>query len=148
MYTLYLAMTGGRSWGEFANPLADIHWYFALLFYFFMAFIMFAVLNVVTGIVVEAAIAKAQAEQEQFVKGMLDKKKEDMKKIEGLFRKIGSDGSGSVTLEELLEFLEVEQMKIYFLSLDMEVHDAVQLFHCVDLDGGGSVNIDEFVDGC
>merc|ERR1719433_2183196 len=54
--TLYMAMAGGRSWGEYYYFLEPIPVQYRLLFLAFLAFTIFAVLNIVTGVFVDSAI--------------------------------------------------------------------------------------------
>merc|ERR1719195_1571266 len=47
--TLYMAMAGGRSWGEYYYFLSPIPWQYRVLFLAFLTFTIFAVLNIVSG---------------------------------------------------------------------------------------------------
>merc|ERR1712217_874441 len=56
-YTLFKAITGGITWEEVGNPLFDVSWTNGLLFCFYIFFAIFAMLNIITAIFLESAIA-------------------------------------------------------------------------------------------
>merc|ERR1719433_1158419 len=58
---LYMAMAGGRSWGEYYNFLAPIPGHYRFFFLAFLTFTIFAVLNIVTGICVDSALQASNA---------------------------------------------------------------------------------------
>jgi len=147
IFSLYLAMTGGQGWGEYIPQLTDMHWSYVVIFVGFITFVILAVLNIVTGIVVETAISKAQGEKDSMIHEAMQKKKESLEEVEQLFNEIDLDGSGSVTRAELEEFLKDERMQAYLIALELEPSETMQLFEVLDVDGGGQVDIREFADG-
>eukprot|EP00747_Dinoflagellata_sp_TGD_P028327 gnl/TRDRNA2_/TRDRNA2_133196_c1_seq1.p1 gnl/TRDRNA2_/TRDRNA2_133196_c1~~gnl/TRDRNA2_/TRDRNA2_133196_c1_seq1.p1 ORF type:complete len:721 (-),score=106.39 gnl/TRDRNA2_/TRDRNA2_133196_c1_seq1:31-2193(-) len=56
MLSLYKAITGGADWGDLAEPLKHAGYHYYLLFLFYVSFLTFAVLNVLTGIFVDVAM--------------------------------------------------------------------------------------------
>merc|ERR1719482_1807022 len=61
MITLYKATTGGQDWGDVSDTLFDCGKFYYCLFLFFIAFIILALLNILTGIFVDRAM-RATAE--------------------------------------------------------------------------------------
>ena len=49
MHTLFRSITGGLDWAVYAKALAEVNWLWTYLFTAFIAFSVFAVLNVMTG---------------------------------------------------------------------------------------------------
>lgn len=49
MHTLFRSITGGVDWAVYAKALAEVNWLWTYLFTAFIAFSVFAVLNVMTG---------------------------------------------------------------------------------------------------
>merc|ERR1719329_1406240 len=50
IYTLFQIMSGGVSWGDVTRPLVRLHWSYAIWMSAFVAFMAFAVLNIITGL--------------------------------------------------------------------------------------------------
>eukprot|EP00913_Durusdinium_trenchii_P012201 g11460.t1 len=64
IFTLFQAMSGGVDWGEVAVKLMKVSWLLGLLFCVYMAFALFCVLNVMTGVFVENASKMTSADEE------------------------------------------------------------------------------------
>ena len=71
-----------------------------------------------------------------------------MKLLRKLFHEIDTDGSGCLSLDELVDTLQSDEIQSVMAMLDLEVSDAVSFFELLDVDGSGSVEIDAFVMGC
>jgi hypothetical protein len=61
---LIQAMLGGMSWGEYCGPMGQAGWAALALFYFYIFFTMFAVLNIVTGVFVDSALQATQGQRD------------------------------------------------------------------------------------
>jgi len=68
--------------------------------------------------------------------------------LEAFFESVDADGSGFVTLDEIMEMLEDPTLSAYFSVLGFEVDDARRLFMLLDQDNSGEVEIHEFMEGC
>merc|ERR1719240_530128 len=65
-----------------------------------------------------------------------------------VFNEMDKDGSGTISEEEFLDHLDDERVLAYFNSMKLDVSDATSLFKLLDVDHSGSVEINEFIDGC
>jgi len=66
-YTLFATLTGGTSWGEPIEILWTVGSSYGIVFMIYIAFSFFAVLNVVTGVFCNSAIASAQKDQDAMI---------------------------------------------------------------------------------
>eukprot|EP00746_Dinoflagellata_sp_MGD_P067347 gnl/MRDRNA2_/MRDRNA2_27797_c0_seq2.p1 gnl/MRDRNA2_/MRDRNA2_27797_c0~~gnl/MRDRNA2_/MRDRNA2_27797_c0_seq2.p1 ORF type:complete len:614 (+),score=110.13 gnl/MRDRNA2_/MRDRNA2_27797_c0_seq2:82-1923(+) len=148
MYYLFQTMTGGVSWGDMAKPLMGLHWSYAIFMSFFTSFIMFAVLNIVTGVFVEGAIGKAQSEKDEKIRHIMEEETHNMQELEQVFNEIDADSSGHIDLEELETLLKDPRVKAYFKTIGLHVAEAHALFRLLDLDDSNTVSISEFIMGC
>merc|ERR1719272_20478 len=54
MFSLMMAISGGLDWSRILDPLIQISPVYRLLFTFYIVFVVFGVLNVLTGVFLEA----------------------------------------------------------------------------------------------
>eukprot|EP00415_Alexandrium_ostenfeldii_P001208 UN1208 len=119
-----------------------------LLFIMYVAFTSFAVLNVVTGVFCETAIAGAQEEREEAVTQQMDLKSKLFARLQEIFEDLDMDSSGGLTIDEFEQSLDDERLKAYFASMDLDISEAWNLFKLLDTDGSHIIDIREFVEGC
>lgn len=146
--SLYMAMSGGRNWGEFYDTLSDVSGAYALLFVFFVTVAIFAVGNVVTGIFVENALESNQTDKEVLVQDELDAKRAYFFHMQEVFEELDDDTDGVITVDEFERKLDDERVIAYFNVLNLDVSDARMLFTLLDYDQSGEVAIEEFLAGC
>merc|ERR1712125_274061 len=113
------------------------------LFFFYVAFTMLAVLNIITGVFVDNAVETARTQREFLVQ-----KEKWLQEMRELFIEMDTDESGTVCLAEVKEFFKDERVQSYFHALGLDTHDAERLFSLLDEDGSGELSLDEFLDGC
>eukprot|EP00928_Gymnodinium_smaydae_P009011 TRINITY_DN13326_c0_g2_i1.p1 TRINITY_DN13326_c0_g2~~TRINITY_DN13326_c0_g2_i1.p1 ORF type:complete len:717 (-),score=121.21 TRINITY_DN13326_c0_g2_i1:37-1965(-) len=147
-YSLYLAMSQGRSWGDILAPLMDLDWFIITLFFIFISTTTFGVLNVVTSVFVESAMRSAQHYREL----MIQEKSRDwetlVRHMREVFQQIDEDGSGYISMDEMSYFLADPDLRMYVEALDISTQDTKALFRLLDADNSGAIDIDEFCDGC
>eukprot|EP00927_Polykrikos_kofoidii_P055967 TRINITY_DN5014_c0_g1_i2.p1 TRINITY_DN5014_c0_g1~~TRINITY_DN5014_c0_g1_i2.p1 ORF type:complete len:949 (+),score=174.45 TRINITY_DN5014_c0_g1_i2:74-2920(+) len=151
MLTLLMTITGGISWHDCVVPLTDIvspmpgMWVAVFLVY--VVFMVFAVLNVITGFFCESAIQSAKNDHDLVIQEHLMNKKAYIKKIKKLFSDIDEDGSGEISKEELEAHLNNEMSGAFFEHLELDVNNAHDFIKLIDADGTGDLDLAEFVEG-
>merc|ERR1712100_18992 len=95
-------------------------------------------MNIVTGVFVEAAMRKGREDQDNFL----------INNVRELFRSIFADGSGRITWIDFESHLDERVMQDYFVAVDLDRSEAKGLFHLLDMDGNGSIDVNEFLSGC
>eukprot|EP00929_Paragymnodinium_shiwhaense_P034647 TRINITY_DN1881_c0_g1_i5.p1 TRINITY_DN1881_c0_g1~~TRINITY_DN1881_c0_g1_i5.p1 ORF type:complete len:635 (+),score=80.83 TRINITY_DN1881_c0_g1_i5:65-1969(+) len=149
--SLFQVITGGKDWDDLARPLMERSQLLLFILVVFITFSQFAVLNVVTGVFCQAAVESAQRDRELMVQSMLTNKQRFMDAIGEQFTnmfKQFSNGAGGLTLESFEEHVHVKSVREYFALLELDTSDAWMLFQLLDDDGSGSIDVEEFVDGC
>lgn len=58
------------------------------------------------------------------------------------------EADGAITLCELENFFEQEEVRAMFQSLDLSARDSWTLFKLLDEAGNGDINLSEFMEGC
>jgi hypothetical protein len=139
MLSLFWSISGGLSWNEAMLPLEHHQFTWpAHLFVFYIAAMVFAVLNILTGVFVNTATSAAAIEQE----------KTTVRNLKAFFVDADYDGTGTLTYSEFQQHVLGQRLGQCLQSLNIGTEHAEALFKLLDLDQSGEVECDEFVHGC
>lgn len=139
LLTLYQAISGGVDWNDAATPLIDnVSPIFGLLFAMYVAFTVLAILNVVTGVFVEAALQSAKEDKEIYL----------VNHIRGVIDGMGAGNNETIDWPTFKASLNTTDMREVFKAIDVDIEDAAGLFKLLDLNGNGVVTKEEILDGC
>eukprot|EP00930_Biecheleria_cincta_P034109 TRINITY_DN23594_c0_g1_i1.p1 TRINITY_DN23594_c0_g1~~TRINITY_DN23594_c0_g1_i1.p1 ORF type:complete len:691 (+),score=110.23 TRINITY_DN23594_c0_g1_i1:52-2124(+) len=137
-FILFQCMSGGMDWGGFANPLVkEIGWFSGIVFTFFISFTVFVIMNVVTGVFVDASTHSIREEKE---KDLLTRLRES-------FEIADEDHSHTLTWKEFQKNMDHPRMKDYFKAVDLDPSASRNLFSIL-ANEGGTVTLDDLVHGC
>lgn len=145
--TLYKSFSGGADWQDLGDPLLSVGRPYLYLFCFFVAFIVFGILNVLTAIFVEAANSIADVDRDLVIQEYVTGKDQDVNSLRTLFLESDIDGSGEVTKDEFEQTVQRESVQVCLGSIGISATQARGLFTLLDLDEDGRVDINEFVTG-
>lgn len=149
MFSLYKATTGGNDWEYYYLLIEPIGRLPSMVFVVFTAFFTFAVFNVLTGIFVDHAMQASVPDKDDMIFEMRRKEWNDIEEVKQLCHQMDFDCSGSITWDEFQERLKDPAVKMYMLSLGLEVRDAQIFFETLrNISGTEEVDIDAFVEGC
>merc|ERR1711972_1048532 len=124
IFTLFKSTAGGVSWHDVVVPLSAIGWPYVALFTMFIALFSFAILNVVTAVFCQSAIASAQRDKDMATLSLLDEKAVIIRKLTELFEAIDEDESGLITMDEIEQVLSEQFTHAYLESLGITTTDA------------------------
>jgi len=146
--TLFMAISGGIDWIEpliACKAMGDIYHF---LFVFYILFANVAVMNVLTGIFVDAALDAAQCDRDS-VSSTLEALEREQARAGALFSVENEDGTVNkyITKEMFERHLESSVLKSYFHQLEIDTSEAQWLFKQLDHSGEGEVSIDELKEG-
>lgn len=147
MYTLFQSISGGIDWDVAAQDLEGIY---SAVFVFYIFFMTFAVLNIVTGLFCQHALETAQQDADSVVLEHLAAKKSYVHTLQQIFITMDAESTGNITLENLERLMHDnnENFKHYLEALDLRVDDAWTLFKLLDRQETNTVDIEQFVEGC
>jgi len=146
--TLYMSMSGGNDWSVYYTVLEALPKYYRWLFLLFISFTLFAIVNIVTGVFVEAAMQNNLHDRDIIAQEELQSKRKYLEAMQELFEEMDDDQQGTISMEEFEKKLQDERVIAFFNSIKLDVSDAHVLFRLIDIDKSGDVTIDEFVSGC
>jgi len=138
MLVMFMSVTGGADWGMFCEPLMrEVSPWVGVIFAFYIAFTVLAMLNVVTGVFVESVL-KSQASDRDMV--MVNNARE-------LFMTLDGGIHATMSWDTFQSKLDAPQMVEFFKFIDVDPSDAKGLFKLLDLDSSGGVSAEEFLNG-
>jgi len=101
-------------------------------------------MNLVTAVIVNGAIDQALQDKDAQKIHEAQKQKKLFKQLRDVFRKLDDDGSGEVSLDEIQQITEQDKLILQDLT---GVSDPEQIFNALDVDGSGTLEVEEFCDG-
>lgn len=151
MLVLFQAITGGIDWITITDQLQDISLPLTCAFVLYICFVMFAVLNIMTGFFVEQAVSCAETDVERVISEEVDERDRVAKNLQNVFREADKAGCGTITWTQLMDHLEDPTVQAYFKTLHLELWD-IRTFFDITNDGSeddpAGISIDQFVRCC
>jgi len=148
LLTEYMAISGGDDWYDHARRLELVNPLWFAVFLVYHIFLFLAFLNVVTGVFCQGAIEGAYHDQTIVIENQMEYAERYAERLRGLFHDMDADGSGAITIDELENHLQNQDVKAYFASLDIDPSDTWTLFSLLDADGTTEIQLEEFIIGC
>lgn len=147
LFTLFLCVTGGVSWGEKAATCLIIGVMYFFTFLFYMFFMFFSVLNIVTGVYVNGAITQGNCDRDARMEGELASRARFLDDVLELLEYMDRDDSGSICWSEFEEAMEDDKVASLMAALGIKTRDVRSLFTMLDNNCDGNINIVELIEG-
>lgn len=145
MLTMFFSVTGGQDWYDVLRPFMIASWIYVIMFVLFEVFVVFGVFNVLSAVFVENVLTNR--DKDLMIQQEQNKTKVFMRDMADLFQEGDKDHDGTFSLEELTEYCSRPRFCSYLNSHALDATDAEILFNYMDQDGGGAVDVEEFVLG-
>jgi len=136
-------VTGGLDWNDALAPLMAVSMWLAIALLLYVAFVVVALLNIVTGVFVQAALATSEAETDSIMTRNICDLLQTHKRVNGL-----SDSGNNLTFADFKGYLDCPQMSEYFRAINVDPSEAESVFNLLDNDQSGAIDTDEFLHGC
>lgn len=126
------------------KPLVKVDPGLAVYFGGLVLVISIVLMNLITAVIVNSALEQASSNKEIQRIQENKRRKKTIDELRGMFSRLDEDGSGTITLAEIMEATEEDQMLLKkFLTLE----SPLEIFRMLDIDNSGQLNIDEFCEG-
>ncbi|CAE7715655.1 Scn11a, partial [Symbiodinium pilosum] len=143
---LFKTVIAGDSWGEVAVPVIQEHPSTAIIFVGSLLTLVFGVLNLIVAVVVDTFADARLNDVQNLAEEMEDEIEHDRKALGKLFARIDKDGSGQLSLQELIEGARHDSgFQSRLRVMDIDEQDLEQLFHMIDIDQSGTIEVAEFI---
>lgn len=143
--TLFQQIVAGDSWGQISIPLIDVAPWTAPFLFFIMMTVSLGVMNLILAVIVERAAEARANDQERKQKQKEEERARNMVGLATLCASMDMDGSGSLSLEEMLEGFETsEDFQKLMHCMDIQRDDVETIFNVLDEDRSGEVSYLEF----
>jgi len=145
MFTLLQVLTLD-SWTELVrNTMEYVPWCW-MYYYLFVAIVVFVLMNLVTAIIVENALANSKKDEEAVVAEKDREKHVALQNIKVLFQMIDIDGNGVLTRNEFESAFEDPEIAMKLKMLDIQPKHCQEIFNLLD-SGDGVLSLEEFFEG-
>ncbi|CAK9059435.1 unnamed protein product [Durusdinium trenchii] len=143
---IFKTVIAGDSWGEIAVPVIQKHPGTAIIFVGSLLTLVFGVLNLIVAVVVDTFADARLNDVQNLAEEMEDEIEHDRKALAKLFARIDKDGSGQLTLQEMIEGARQDPgFQSRLRVMDIDEHDLEQLFQMIDRDQSGTIEVAEFI---
>mmetsp|Transcript_101997 Transcript_101997/g.191860 ORF Transcript_101997/g.191860 Transcript_101997/m.191860 type:complete len:310 (+) Transcript_101997:2-931(+) len=146
--SLYMSMSSGNDWVVYYEALGLLPDQYRFFFLTFISVAIFGVVNIVTGVFVESAMANSTKDREVMIHEELESKKSYQEAMRQFFEEADEDGTGTMGFDEFKKKLDDDIVIAYLNAHQLDVSDASELFTLLDFDQSGEIEIEEFLDGC
>eukprot|EP00435_Cladocopium_sp_Y103_P075416 s15_g57.t1 len=144
MHTLFRSVSGGIDWGMVAHTLEEVHWIWMYLFSLYVAFCMFAVLNVMTGIFCQVAVESSWNDPQLLLQHSMVERERQRDLIRQLFESFRQETTRrKITLIDIEDNFEDDGVQ----GLMNLLETGWSLFKQLDDNGDASISEEEFVSG-
>lgn len=144
--SLIEAISGGDDWRPMANIVAEHSEMYRIAFVCYIVFVVFGVLNVLTGVFVSAA--SDVMDRDIVVQKEIDRKLNFVGQMKQIFDELDVEQSGNISWSTFHKNLQNEELQAYFKAHDLDPSDARMLFTLLDHNNSEEVDIMEFAVGC
>ncbi|CAL1125903.1 unnamed protein product [Cladocopium goreaui] len=143
---LFKTVIAGDGWGELAVPIITEHPATAIIFVGSQLTIVFGVVNLNVAVVVDTFAEARENDVQNLAEEMEAEIQQDSKTLAKVFERIDKDGSGQLTLEDLIEGARTDPaFQSRLRVMDIDENDLQQLFQMIDSDSSGTIEASEFI---
>lgn len=149
MLTLMASLLGGQDWLETLSTLELVSVWAYYGFIFYLAFFNIAVMNIVTGMFVQAAMKLGQPDTDEQALDTLRCHINGLNQLRAIACELDVDGDGVLSREELEAFILNPEARSRLEVLDVDARDAETFVNLLAASSGTSaIPVQDFVSSC
>merc|ERR1711879_232079 len=143
-----MASTGGEDWGNISNPLMRVGKPIFYAFLVYVAFFLFAVINAVTSLFVEATMTRAACDNIMAIHWQLEKKDKHIASLKEFFQELDVDQDGMISLDDFVAGIFRPRLQAFAACLGIDVYDTLAFFKTLSGNMNKLIDLETFVIGC
>lgn len=147
MFTFFQVVTL-EGWSDVARESMDHEPSMWILFILFISITTFAIMNVVTAVIVENTLDQAMLQKGDISKKLDKERLKALTKLYEVFQVADLNGDGELTKDEFLSALSNPDVMINLHAVEIDLRSAEGLFDIMDYDDSGHLDVTEFIEGC
>eukprot|EP00746_Dinoflagellata_sp_MGD_P139000 gnl/MRDRNA2_/MRDRNA2_72537_c0_seq1.p1 gnl/MRDRNA2_/MRDRNA2_72537_c0~~gnl/MRDRNA2_/MRDRNA2_72537_c0_seq1.p1 ORF type:complete len:529 (-),score=71.05 gnl/MRDRNA2_/MRDRNA2_72537_c0_seq1:65-1588(-) len=145
--TMFEITLAPGAWGKIGRTIIyEVSRAYLIFFFVYVSGVTFAIIRVITAIFLKETLAAAATDQELVISERMHQQDKYIQNLRTLFEEMDTDGTASISLEELNMLLVDPRAKTWLGVLELEINEVTGLFNLLD-DGDGQVSFDEFISG-
>eukprot|EP00927_Polykrikos_kofoidii_P064730 TRINITY_DN6022_c0_g3_i1.p1 TRINITY_DN6022_c0_g3~~TRINITY_DN6022_c0_g3_i1.p1 ORF type:complete len:666 (+),score=70.41 TRINITY_DN6022_c0_g3_i1:175-1998(+) len=145
--TLFQSISGGANW---IDPFKALQGSPSLqgAFIVYLSFVLFALLNVVTGVFCNTAIEMASRDTDMIIAAQMEWDSIIEKDLHKIFHRMTGEESDRLTLDGWVTSMTDPWITAFLSHLEIEVHHVTSFFSVLDEDNDNGISLSEFTEGC
>jgi len=150
-WTLSGMVSGGVDWLDVSKPIRELGPFYVISLISYIIFVMLGVMNILTGIFVNAAHQACALNREIAIAATICERNAIISELTRLFLEVLTDSDDpekSLSWAEFESKFSDERINAYFLSLDLDMSSVIKVCDLMDADGNGQIGLTEFVEAC
>lgn len=147
MFSLFQVLTT-EGWAEICEASMRHQPSMWIFFVLFISITTFAIMNVITAVIVENTLTQADSRESDIQKKIEADRKNALSKIYEVFKIADVDGDAEISKDEFLNALQDNEVRANMMEVEIDMRGAEGLFDILDYDGSGKLDTAEFIEGC
>jgi len=147
IFTLFKAISGG-DWPTLMEPLEQVGSFYAALWIPYIGFVLFGLLNIVTGIFVDSTLKTAEADHAIAVIEQVQREERLKVFLTEAFEEADKDGTGRISEMEFDEVIDKQEVLAFLASVGIDRQSSRRLFKTLDQQRHGYLTVNQIVNGC
>mmetsp|Transcript_16303 Transcript_16303/g.28517 ORF Transcript_16303/g.28517 Transcript_16303/m.28517 type:complete len:702 (+) Transcript_16303:37-2142(+) len=152
MLTMFQIITGGIDWHLVSEGISLISPFAFIMILSYVSFVVFAVMNIVTGLVVDQSLKAADSDLEHMMCEEQGQRKVVIEHLNDIFHGFDPNSDGMISWRKLQHHLKDPEVKQYFKFLQLDASDLRMFFDLLSLNEGihdeCSIDTEKFVKVC
>jgi len=148
MITFFQIQFSGLLWSHLWDEVQSLEWIFQAAFLSYVGFTLLIVANTITSFVCSLQTNVTKRERELLIDSELDFNERLVRQLYAIFRDFDQNGNGAVSWTEFQLALQDERMQAFLSALELDMSDAVKVFHILASDSTGAIEESDFLLGC
>jgi len=148
MYSLLLAISGGRDWGDIVQPFDRYSRWFRLHFSLYIVLVVIGVLNILTGVFVARAAEASALDKDLVLHAEIANTRIVVRDLHKMFQEMDVENSGTIHIDQLEACTSCTNVQAYLSVLNLDPVDCRRIMSLLHQDTRGMVSMKEFIACC